>query len=515
MKKIIVLTLFFLSAALCFAGGNEKLDKKIDSLKLSSGMTSGQWSLYAEYSDNGEPVITYNSSMSLAPASGLKVFTTSAALYYLGEDYKYETILYASGKIDKKGVLKGDLIICGSGDPTLGSSAVKGSMQLPSVLNELTDAIRNAGIVKISGDIIADESLFKGLPLSGAWNWEDMGNYYGAPVSALCINENMYKLFFRPGKETGLPASIIRSEPEIPGLRFRNYMLTGPEGSGDNGIIYSAPGSDLAEARGTVPAGAEEFSIKGAMPDPALLASGMLRESLISNGITVKGNAVRYGNEAAQFYIKGNKNPGGKEIVGNQSLPYLRLQDQDSVKIVSLFSPELKDIIYMTNKRSNNLYTEQLLRTIAAKVKGEGSEEKGIEALYSFLDKAGVPRTGVELRDGCGLSRSDMITAKAMAKLLTFNSKQKYFQSFYNSLEVAGDPDDIGYHQKFGAGTVIAKNVRLKSGLINKVRSHSGYLKTRSGRMISFSFIANNFSGSYEKIDELHKIILIVLAEQD
>ncbi|MGE5681033.1 MAG: D-alanyl-D-alanine carboxypeptidase [Bacillota bacterium] len=228
------------------------------------------------------------------------------------------------------------------------------------------------------------------------------------------------------------------------------------------------------------------------MPDPPYFAAYYFAETLINNGI---------------IFIN-MMDP--VQIAGKLDKP---VSYDSSKMITSLFSPPLKDIVYIINKRSNNLYTEQVLKALAFYKKNEGSTDKGIETLYDFLKQSNVPTGGVYFHDGCGLSRFNGITAKSLAKLLSFNTKQSYFRSFYYSMGIAGDPDDISFFKNYGKNTIIAKNARIKDGLIGHVRSHSGYVTSRSGRLISFSFIANNYEGSARTINEMHTELIIKLAE--
>jgi D-alanyl-D-alanine carboxypeptidase/D-alanyl-D-alanine-endopeptidase (penicillin-binding protein 4) len=175
-------------------------------------------------------------------------------------------------------------------------------------------------------------------------------------------------------------------------------------------------------------------------------------------------------------------------------------------------SPPLSDIIYMINKKSINLYTEHLLRAIGLQVSGEGSERAGIKAVLSFLDEQGIPTGGVHLYDGCGLAPADRITPQTMVGVLQYAARQPWFRQYYHSFAIAGDTADIGYFRHYGAGTRIQDNARIKSGLITDVRSLSGYIHDRKGRLIVFSFITNNHDGRARQVDELFRKVLVELA---
>lgn len=479
--KIILLLICF--STILF--GQKSLDKKLIEFENSNALKHAQWGVYAEYVNSGAEIISLNSEKSLAPASGLKVFTTASALNYLGENYRFETNIYYDGKITSNGILNGNIYIVGGGDPTLGSDFVKSSLPLDSLMLQWTLALKQKGIKEINGSILADNFLFDNQTVPDYWPYIDIGNYYGAGPNALTINDNLYYLFFKPSKIVGEEAKVLRTVPEIPGLIFINYVRTGSAGSGDNGYIYCAPEQFTAVLRGTIPAGVNEFSIKGSIPDPPLFTAQYFASFLRKNNIEISGNAAKL--ESPKSY-------------------------EESKLITQTISPLLKEIIYMTNKKSFNLYTEQLLKTIALEKTGTGSTENGINVITSFLDSIGISTEALNLFDGSGLSRTDMITAKMMVKILSFISNQKYFETFYNSLPIAGDPSDISSFKRFGANTLIEKNAHIKDGFITGVRSHSGYLKNKSGELIAFSFIANNYSGRTSEINNIHKELMIMLA---
>lgn len=480
---------FFLILILGFYSVNgqdyRQIKNLVDSLAQSELFANSSWSLSAEDIDTKKTIIDHESNKALAPASCQKLLTTSAAFNLLGKNFQYETKIFYTGEIDKDGKLNCDIHIVGGGDPTLGSGLKKEWIGLDSLMKIWVVALKQKGIKQIDGSVIANDLYFDDKTIPDNWFWVDIGNYYGAGTSGLCINNNLYYLYFKPADSVGGRAEVLRTEPEIPGLTFNNLMLTGEKGSGDNGYIYCAPRQFNATLRGTIPAGVNEFSIKGSIPDPALFAAQYFSKELQSNGITISGNPQKL----------------------------LFPVDYDSQKeILSIKSPELKDIIFVINKRSNNLFTEQVLKTIAKVQTGIGSFEKGTETVIKFLKKNNLPTDGINLSDGCGLSRANTVTAKMLVKLLDFNYRQEYFPEFYNSLGIAGDKNDFSYFGNFGEDTNVAYNARIKDGLIQNVRSHTGYIKTKSGKMIAFSFIANNYNGSSRDVEKAHLKILIELA---
>lgn len=465
---------------------SQNLTTSLETTITIDELKNAQWSGYAVNVSTGEVLYNKNENFSLAPASGLKVVTSSAALEMLGADYRFHTHLAYTGIIDGDGVLKGNLIILGGGDPTLGSDRVKGSLALEPLMEKFAKEISNAGIKSVAGDVIGYAGSLGTETLPDNWFWVDMGNYYGAFPSGLTIYDNLYYLVFQPADKVGDLTTILRTEPEVPLLHFVNYVTTGKAGSGDNGYIYNAPLQNHAVVRGTIPAGVDEFRIKGSIPEPGLFAADYLLKYLNKNGIHVTG------------------------------VPVVTYEKPENIKQFYVYdSPPLKDIVYYINKISWNLYTEHLLRTIALEKGNAPTNNEGANLIKTFLETNGIDISGVELYDGCGLSRSNMITTKMMCELLGYMSKSKNYEFFNNSLAVVGDPDDIGYYSKMGLGTLLEKNARIKSGLIERVRSFSGYLNNKSGELIAFSFIANNYTGSRKAVDKLHTEIMLKLAETE
>lgn len=481
-----ILIFFFLIVGLLFAQNNVAIKRTIDKYTNTKLFKHASWSVTARYLDNGEEIVSHNSNVALAPASNLKLVTTAAALDILGTDYKFETKLYYDGEISREGVLKGNIYIVGGGDPTLGYDLVSGALSLNELMTSWINAIRESGINSINGNIIADDLIYDRIPVPYNWSWIDLGNYYAASTSALTINNNLYFLYFKPGDKVGDVAEVIRTEPTIENLVFTNYMKTGKKGSGDNGYVFNAPLQFNATLRGTIPQGHKEFSIKGSIPNPPLFAAQYLKHTLEQNSVFVSGKAS---------VLKNNVNYDDKKI------------------ITITRSPSLENIVYIINKKSDNLYTEMLLRAIGLKAKGEGSVEKGIEAVEDYLLNNNLDADELIMHDGCGLSRFNAITSNLFVELLSMIVNKPYFDAFYNSLAVVGDKNDISSYSNYGIGTLLEKNAHIKSGVIEGVRSYSGYLKNKSGRTIVFSMIANNFNGSGSAVSNIHKEIMIKLAE--
>ncbi len=481
MRLFSIIMLINVSIIFCQNGIEAFLETK----SLSEELKHAQLSVYVKDVRTNSDLINFNGEKALAPASGLKLFTTATALNFLGEDFTFKTGLYYKGKI-KDDTLFGDIIIKGGGDPTLGSTVIDTVFNLDGVLRFWYNGIKKLGINKIVGNIIVDDNLFDKIPVSGYWYWIDLGNYYAAQTSALTINDNLYKIFFKPSEQVGGEAKFIRTEPELPGITFVNQMKTGQVGSGDNGYVFRSPYDSIAYLRGTIPMGKPEFFIKGSLPDPPKFAGAKLIQKLNEGNISITGKVYKVAEaiDTSNLYI-----------------------------INEIISPPLKDIVRRINKKSDNLYTSMLLKMVGLKVFGLGSRENGIKAIKSFLAENQLDTTAIQLFDGNGLSRSNTITAKAMCDLLTACYHKKWFGSFFESLSVVGNPYDDGSFKYWARNSILKNNAFIKSGYIKGVRSHSGFIKTKSGNLLAFSIIANNFSCEVGKINNIHKELMIKIAE--
>lgn len=490
ISALIALTVAGLSVSPPPSTALSALKAGIQKVATDPGMIHGDLGVVVRKVETGELLAENSMNKSLLPASTMKTVTTAAALGILGEEYRFVTELQMDGPVEN-GVLKGNLIIKGGGDPTLGSSRYTWGTSLKSVLEDWLEAVRKQGIQKIEGQVIGDASIWEDADLPTTWVWSDIGNYYGAGPSGLTFHENLYYLYFKPGK-VGEIAPLARTEPQIPGIEFVNEMKTGAAGSGDNGYVYGAPYTNLRYLRGSVPAGGE-FSIKGSIPEPALFAAQTLHHWLDSLGIKSAQEATSY-----------------RMLAANGKAP-----SATRTTIQTHKSPALKDIVFWVNKKSVNLYAEHLLKACGYKMYKDGSTEGGAKAITAYWRGKGVDVSGLHMMDGSGLSRYNGITPAQMEQMLRINTKEPWFESFWNSLPIAGDLQDPGSLSGMCRGTVCEKNLRAKSGYISRVRTYTGYVKDKSGNLISFSLLANNYTCSNATIRTQLENLMVLIGELD
>lgn len=404
----------------------------------------------------------YQENMGLVPASTMKAISTATAADLLGPDFRFKTMLQTIGSVDEDGTLQGDVVVKGGGDPTLGSS------QIVNTFAKWQTALSEAGIRKIDGRVVGDASIFGTKLLPDSWQWNDMGNYYGAGASGLTFHQNQFFCTFRTSS-SGSKASLVGTDPRLPGIEFFNEMRVGPAGSGDNGYIYGVPYGKVFYLRGTVPAGSSTFTIKGSLPDPAFFCARAFTKHLNQRSLEVTGEPTTLRLlEAA-----------GERV--SQTRETLMVQQSDT----------LASIMILTNHKSVNLRAECIHRMNGVEAKGVGSLDKAAEATKQHWENLGINMEGFSMDDGCGLSRSNTVTAKQMALILYHASKGENFQAFYDSLPVAGRSGTL---RSIGQGSLASGRVRAKSGTLDRIKNYAGYVTAQSGQKYAFALYINNYT---------------------
>jgi D-alanyl-D-alanine carboxypeptidase/D-alanyl-D-alanine-endopeptidase (penicillin-binding protein 4) len=444
-----------------------KLQKAFAVFQSDAQLQNAIASLYVIDARTSKVVFDKNSTIGLAPASTQKIITTATAYELLGRDFRYKTEWYYNGTIED-GVLNGNLMMKGSGDPTFGSWHYA-STKREAILNELKTQLKDKGINKIKGNVYLDESSFAFQPLPGGWMWDDIGNYYGAGSWAINWNENQYDLVLKPGNKEGDTVSIVGMNPQPYGLSLYNQITTGAKGSGDNGYIYLAPYSSFGYTEGTIPLQSNNFTISGSLPYPAGTFSKELGDFLRKN-----------------FAFEDSVKVYADKLSNKIDWP------QQMQLLYTHYSPSLDSIIYWFDKRSINLYGEALAKTIAYHENGFGSTEKGVGLIKNFWKEKGIATTELNMVDGSGLSPLNRVTTHAQVTILQYAKKQNWFDGFYNAL-----PE---YNK-----------MKMKSGTINGVKGFSGYQTSKNGNEYIFSFLVNNYNGSASSlVNKMYRVLDIL-----
>jgi serine-type D-Ala-D-Ala carboxypeptidase/endopeptidase (penicillin-binding protein 4) len=442
---------------------------QIEKFLSDSSMIHSSVSLVIADAGTGSIIFQYNPDKSLIQASILKLITSAVALEKFGKDYTFKTSIGYSGKIRKRtGSLEGNLIIKGGGDPTLGSE------NFPEFYNGFIDKwikdIKALGIKNITGRIIADDSYYDYQPVPGGWNWEDIGNYYGAGAYGLSVFDNILQIHFKTSAKGSLPV-ITRILPVNSGIEYENFLTT--SGTDDNGYIFSVPYGNKGWIAGTIPENKEDFILKGSIPDPPLFLAKTLHQKLRDAGIKIEGKPLT-----------------------------TRLMADDKAegfKVVSeTISPPLSAIIKVLNQKSVNLYAEHLLKELGKVFRNSGSTTAGIEVVKEFLDDSGIKTEGIFMEDGSGLSSRDAVNSAAMVRFLYYMKKNgRFFDEYLKSLP---EPGNEGTLKNYFKDPVFKSRLWAKSGSMARVRSYAGYVKTISGKEMIFCIIINNFNGSSRNV---------------
>lgn len=429
-------------ACISFLDTDTPLHSHLIQLKNDPVLKKGNLSFMLMDVKTGRVLESVNPDLPMTPASSLKLITCAAALDLLGPSFQYETRVCYSGKYDKaSGLLDGDLLIVGEGDPTLGSRQPE----------EWVTALKKTGLKEIKGKIIADARAFDDSLAPYSWPEADVGNYYGAGACGINFKENSYDLFFNTGA-AGTKAKFLYQDPRIPGMSFRSEVKAG--GSSDQAYIYGKEYTYERLIKGTLPPNKTAYKISGSMPDPALYVAYTMDSLLKAAGIKTLGYGTHQGG----------------------------LPSGDPAVLLSHRSQSMSDIIAQCLKRSQNLYAESVLKTLGRVREGQGSRRAGIRAMKTWLDTCRVSSEGLNVLDGSGLSPANRITARQFCTALhAFSSTQNFSHIFH------GMKQDI-------------KGVYLKSGYINGVRAYCGYVERPAGRLYAFAFMANDFSCSAKEM---------------
>ncbi len=400
---------------------------------------------------SGEVLASHQPDERFTPASLLKVVTTATALQLYGSDYQFATALEARGTIDQWGTLHGSLHLVGSGSPTLGSEW--GSASDAAFLSLCVEAVQQAGIKRIAGQVVADASRLGSEGVSPKWLWEDMGNYYAAGVYALNYADNLYRLTLR-STAVGSTPTVVATQPPMD-ITFQNQLVAAPN-SKDSAYIYGAPFSSQRYLYGSIPAQRSSFVIKGDIPNPPQHLAQTLVAKLTNSGIAVDSGAT-YTFASPQASQEGVVIP----IYTHQSLP-------------------LGEIVAVTNQRSNNLYAESLLRLVAQQAATTATATQGVAQLRSYWQQQGIATSSLTMYDGSGLSPLNVLSPRFIAEVLRWvKLYSPYVTTFEQSLPTVGQTGTV---RNLLYNTALAGKLHLKSGSMQGVLCYAGY--SDSGKVV-------------------------------
>ncbi|MDD5541548.1 MAG: D-alanyl-D-alanine carboxypeptidase/D-alanyl-D-alanine-endopeptidase [Acidobacteriia bacterium] len=475
------------------------LDQQVEQILKSSPIANGFFGIQVYSLDRNQVVFEKDADHLFVPASNTKLYTISTALARLPLDHRFHTTLETSGRIDKFGRLLGDLILVGRGDPNLSNrvlpydpKATRTESKLQAI-DTLANQLVSKGVKSINGDLVGDDSFFINEPVGDSWGWDDLMWWFGAPVSALTLNDNVFSLALAPAERVGEPAFII-VDPFYHGLKIQNELITTPAGTERRVHLERSPGSSLLHVWGTFPLDAKPQQESLAVEEPARVAAEALRRALEAKGVVLYGRVRVLHRELWDV---------GPTI----GAPPLKIAQR--TVLAEIVSHPLSEDLKVIAKVSQNLHAEVLLRLIGAQVKNEGSVRAGLAAEHEFLNQAGVNDNDYQLNDGSGMDGHNLVAPRATVQLLRYNWAQPYRDAFVDLLPIAGTDGTIASRFK---ETAAAGKVFAKTGTLTHANALSGYATSPSGEHFAFSMMTNNHAqDSKLATDTMDKVLETIL----
>ncbi len=461
-----------------------------DSLLRNGFPSEAQIGIVLQEVSKDSPTLAWKGNMNLIPASTQKLFTTWTAFETFGPEKTFATDLYITGEI-QNGILKGDVIIKGNGDPSFASALLGKTWMADSVFSLWTEKLKQAGIKSVEGCVWADASYFDGEEPDAAGLWEDIGNYYGGLISGLCFRDNVYALELSSPIKVGAPINLISSKPNYTGIgRFDNQLFAGEANTGDSAYIYGYGLKTVRYLKGTYPAGRERFILKGTLPSPAWTCAMEWKLYLQTHGILIQQKP----NSKPQL---GKPSYSSCSDTVIEKLPELSTSFKNWKWIDSHKSPELTIILRHIHDKSDNNYAQQLCAVLGKEIKHKGNAVGCLEALQSSLAKKNLDLNEIHFRDGNGLSRYNWISPRQMTQFLVLASRHPKFLEYRSTL--IGEENNPKKLERYGKNW--SGSLWIKTGTLQGVYGLTGYLIPKSGHLQAFSILINHFNNSKMDMD--------------
>lgn len=436
---------------------------------------TARWGLLAVSLDRGDTLVAADSDAMLAPASNVKLLTSAAALDALDPEFRYTTYLLADGEV-VDGVLHGDLILFGTGDPTLHERS--GGL---GPFDAMAQELRRQGVRRVNGNVVGDASLFRGPERAPGWNPDDFNDDYAARAAALAFTENILTVEVEPGARAG-DRPVIRVLPQGASAEMINEVRT-VAGSPRSIRLFRRDPGDPIRVTGEVRAGSRAVRRTITVDDPVLHAASGLRAALQRHGIPVVGHTLE------------NRDPARSRVTGPR-IWAPAFGRKAPLVLAAHRSPPLQEILTVVNQRSHNLYADMVSMTVGRVMDGEGSFAGGARAVTAFAQRAAGVGDRLSLVDGSGLSRDNRATAGAFIAVLQAMSRGPHWSAYLETLPEAG-----GRSLRRMGRSAADGNLRAKTGTIKNVSALSGIVRSSDGEAVLFSILANGVPNTWQAKD--------------
>ncbi|PKP23079.1 MAG: D-alanyl-D-alanine carboxypeptidase/D-alanyl-D-alanine-endopeptidase [Bacteroidetes bacterium HGW-Bacteroidetes-21] len=459
---------------------------EIEQLLQDSSMMYASNSIVISLDSVENVIYSHNPRMSLIPASVTKLITTATAFEKAGGRTN-RTLIQYSGQIVDGHILKGNIIIKGGGDPTLGRNQSK------EYLNRFGQVIKRMGIDSITGKVIADADVFDDEMVSPGWLVGEAMSYYAGVTPGLMVNENLFTLSFNVKKKGLINATPDNMKPFVHGVKFHN--MTKSFGGAEAEIYFiGMPYNNTIEIRGYVPESMTSLKMAGILPDPPLAVATEFAKWLRQNGVRINDTATT----TRAIMLSGNSFKLPDSLLNRKTID-------------SLPSRTAGSLVGETNKYSNNLFAETILKLIGQGYKGTATRVAGIAGIYAYLSGKKIDTRGLYLFDGSGISRANAIPSQLLVEMLSYiKNKSGYYKEYRNTLSEAGEDGTLA---RLCKNTHAQKHIFAKSGTMTRVVNYAGYAETLNGHTIIFSLINNNFSCSIPEMKSKLEKVMIRMVE--
>lgn len=509
-------------AAVCgLQGYGQTLGDTIGALLASPAVARDHWGIDVETMD-GTPIFTLNDAQLFQPASTAKLFTTTAAVQLLGGGRRFTTAIEGPAGSRVQAVLEGDLTLRGAGEGALAGREVPyvepadkraRASTAPARLHdleEMADGVAAAGVKHITGDVVGDDTLFPWEPYPQDWAADDLVWGYGAPVSALSVNDNTMRLVVTPAKP-GEPATVTL-EPAVPYYELRASVTTTARKAESSVQVDRAPGSRVLRVWGKIAADSGADLEEVAIDDPAEFAARALKQMLEARGIHVDGRARaehRISTEPRSFRTQAAEPVHLPEAATRLTGGPTTSSSSESLHVEHT-SPTLIEDVIATNKDSLNLHAELMLRQLGKAYGDDGSSAQGVRVVRAFLERAGIDKDDFAFFDGSGLSGHDLVTPRAMARVLRYAATQPWFMEWRGSLPIGGVDGTLEH--RF-AKSALKGRVFAKTGTLGEARALGGYVECASGKTVIFSImVGSHLPGTSVDRETTDKIVEAIAA---